>query len=184
MTRCRGWSWSTGHVRGRWVPEAPVPDHDGLAVETVLDPLAQARGGERVPLVAGRLRNGLRLLRHGADARGGATWRPGRSSINSSRRGDRACAGAAGHRGGVHGDGRAVPDLRPRAGGGRTCCHAHTAAQIAAKAITISTVGSSPRSTDTPPRGTSTGCRSAWGPRPTKSGRNWCPSRPDGRSPR
>ena len=32
------------------------------------DPAAQAGGGERLPLVAGRLRDGLRLLRDGADA--------------------------------------------------------------------------------------------------------------------
>ena len=50
-------------------------------------------------------------------------------------------AGPAGHRGGLHGDGRAVPELRPRCSPPPSCLRCPYGGSIAAKAITISTVG-------------------------------------------
>ena len=58
-----------GDVARRRLPEAPLPDARRPGGRDGADPPAQAGGGQRLPLVAGRLRDGLRLLRDGPDDR-------------------------------------------------------------------------------------------------------------------
>ena len=140
---------AAGHVGGRRIPEAALPDGRRPGGGDGADPAAQAGGGERLPLVAGRLRDGLRLLRDGADAAASqpgdlGDGRPVRAGAGAGR-----VAGAAGHRRGLHGDGRAVPELRPGDGGGR------------AAAVPVRRGRSAPRR--------SRSARWAWSPRSTAS---------------
>ena len=157
---------------------------DGLAVETVLIPLAQARRGQSLPFVAGRLPDGLCLLCDGPDDRSAAIWKPGKSSTSSFRLGDRASGGPAGDRRGLHGDGRAVSQLRPGAGGRRLA------------ALSVRRVGRGPgrspsalsgwcrRSTDSRAKSAGFAWRSAWVQRPTPSEPSSFPWPPARRSPR
>ena len=109
--------------------------------EAVRIPLLHRPGDEkyvRVRVVAGRLRDGLRLLRHRPHGLSAATWRRGRSSIRSMQvRGRFAASGA---RRGLHGHGGADAQLRARHAGARVMSDPCGLA-IDARAITISTVG-------------------------------------------
>ena len=92
---------------------------DGLAVETVLIPLHKP--GAVSVCLSSQVGCAMGCV-FCATARmpSRRTWPPGRSSTSGSRRARSSRAGAAGHRGGLHGDGRAVPELRPRDRGRRT----------------------------------------------------------------
>ena len=90
--------------------------HDDLTLETVVIPLAQARGGQPLPLLADRLRDGLRVLCHGPDAPPAQPGNlgdprpvhPGTGTGPGDRPPrDRRC---------LHGHGRAVSELRARDG--------------------------------------------------------------------
>ena len=154
--------------------------HDGLAVETVLIPL-QKPGAVSVCLssqvgcamgcvfCATARMSGRRSL---------ATWEILDQWVQA--RDLARVAGAAGHGGRLHGDGRAVPELRPRHRRPPSCSVAPMAARSPPRRSRSAPSGSSPRSTATRPRGTSTGWRSASGPPPTRSGPGSFPS-PRGR---
>ena len=79
-------------------------------------------------------------------------------------------AGPAGDRGGLHGDGRAVPQLRPGDRRRRAAPMPLRRLDRRRRRSRSAPSAWSPRSTATPPKGTATGSRSAWGPRPTRSG--------------
>ena len=70
----------------------------------------------------------------------------------------------------LHGDGRAVPELRPRDRRRRAAPLPLRRLDRPPRRSRSAPSASSPRSTGTPPKGTSTGSRSASGPRPTPSG--------------
>ena len=157
---------------------------DGLAVETVIIPLHKP-GAVSVCLSSqvGCAWAASSVPRPGCPA--GAISRPGRSSTSSSRPATLPGARAGDvHRGGVHGDGRAVSELRPCARRGR-------APPLPVRRIDRrqgdhdqhggTGAGDRPVSRT---RDTSTGSPSAWARRPTPSGPGWCRWPPARRWPR
>ena len=167
-------AWSPRRVDG--FQKLRFRTHDGLAVETVLIPLHKP--GAVSVCLSSQVGCAMGCV-FCATARMTAPAQPGDLGdprpVGPGPR-PRPVAGAAGHRGRVHGDGRAVPELRPRVltAAELLCCP--YGGQVAAKAITISTVGLVPRDrpvhgrgAQVPPR------RSAWARRPTRSGARLVP---------
>ena len=80
---CPDWTRTSCDVGRRWISEALISRPPRATRSICPDPPAQARGGQPLPVVAGRMSDGMRLLCDRPHGRAPKPSKPGRLSINS-----------------------------------------------------------------------------------------------------